>query len=211
MNNKLQIAAALLLAVGSTAAFACDSSTPRCQSLNELVKVLKYEEGVAKAQADCTTNANVMRPEVLSRRRPGMLKGLNDRSPNWESVGQAYQEYVEDACGGPEILGLILEGYRISWDARAPGADLATVLAAARKSGMEGVKDRAALVSADVNRVIGNLLGQMTSAAEKQYSNKLAEIAMGKAMDRLGSCAPTNPPAKPGQEPTLTWPPRKAS
>ena len=210
MNKFQRLLTASAFAVGATTgAVACDSTKPRCQAVNELVKVLQYEQGIAQAQANCEQSAKSMRPEVLNRSRPGMMKGLKSDSPHWPVVQEAFEQYVEDACGGLEIQGLILEGYRISWDTRAPGDELGVVLETARKSGMDGVKEKAALVSADVNRVIGSLLLQMSSAAENQYGNKLAGIATGKALELLGSCPPSSS-SKLSAEPTLTWPTRKA-
>ncbi len=200
---------AIAALAASSSSMACDSTKPRCQSLNELVKVLKYDEGIAAAQASCEANATAMRPETLNRVRPGMLMGINAASPRWNDAQEAYGQYVEDACGGVEIQGLILEGYRIAWDTRAPGEQLEKVLTAAKTSGMQGVKEQAALVSADVNRVIGNLLGQMSVAAERDYGIKLAGLATGKALEMLGSCAPGPAPVKVNAEPTLTWPPKR--
>lgn len=213
MNRMNILGAAIVLALLSGTAAACDSSKPRCQLLNEMVDVLKYEQAIAAVQTRCETRAQSWRPDRVPARDRRILFGINKESAQWEGAMEAHETYVAEACGGEEIKGLILEGYRIAWDGRAPGEKLAGALAKVKASGRDGAKADAEQVSADVNRAIGPLLAGMSRAAMKNYENRLAALATGKALELIGAtCSPTKD-ASP-QVPTSTsavfaWPPRR--
>lgn len=214
MMKHLGAVAAIALAwvAGSPqTANACDQKSPRCQSLNELVVSMGYAAGIGQARAACEVAAGAWEPDRMPMGSRHILKGLNKSSEDWPKVEDAFQTYVSEACGGAEIEYLILEGYRIAWDARAPGAALEAAVKAVRSGTQsEQLAGTAKQVSLDVNRAIGPLLEGMTTAAMRNYQNRLTAIATGEFMAMVGnSCAPKTPgTVKDGRE-KLVWPPKR--
>ena len=212
-TKLVAIVGALWLSLGQEAAFACDNKTARCQKLNEMVVAMDYAAGIGKARAACEQRALGWRPDSMPLGQRHILKGLNKASADWPKVEEAFTTYVQEACGGQEIEYLILEGYRIAWDGRAPAAALDAALNEVRAgSGEVRVKATVGQVSLDVNKAIGPLLESMAAAAMRNYQNRLTAIATGEFMAMIGSsCAPQTPgTVKDGRE-RLVWPPNAGS
>lgn len=206
----------LLLVFGILAAAsaqACDATAPRCKELNALVDQLAYRPQIRRVQAQCEENAKAWKPDSLPAGKRTMLKGLTKAAPNWSATFTAYEMYVSEACGGPEIESLILEGYRIAWDARAPGEKLAQLVTLVRQAGRDAVANEALMVSAQVNNVIGRLLDGMSRTALRNYEARLLAVAMGATSETVGAAcgaATVDAEDRVPQRERLVWPPPKS-
>lgn len=162
--------------------FACNVGDPRCKLSNELIDVLKYKEALAELQMGCRGKAVSMNPESLKANSPGVLMGIVENTNEWTQLGRAYEMFVDEACGGDEVMYLFMASYRQSWDKRLPGAKLNEALSIAKVSGKAGLADDASAVTAEVSRVIGPLIDQMTRFAEFNYSARIKGVVAGEAL-----------------------------
>jgi hypothetical protein len=170
---------------------ACDPKLPRCQAINGLLQDMKYEEAIAEVQMNCRGRAAAMHPDNLRRNRPSMLMGLLPEAESWSMVLNSYDTYLDEACGGPELVYLILAGYQVAWESRTTGEHLGEVVKAVKTSGKDAVKEDSVFVSAEVNRVIAPMLASMSRLAESNYGARIKGIIAGDALEIVkgGSCS----------------------
>lgn len=184
MKTSLKMACAMLvLTVLHGPAAACDPKTPRCQKVDQLIDVLGYRDQVALMQMQCRGKAQKMRPEQLEKTRPAMMMGLIKNTGSWEQLNRAYGMYVDEACGGEELVALVMGAYRYAWNNRLPEASLEAGLVKAKAQGRSALSDDADFVRKQMNQVILPLLVRMELVAQDRYEARIKGIVSGEALE----------------------------
>lgn len=184
---------AILLTLAASSAYACKPGTERCKTINNILELMEYQSAIAQVQMACRGKAAAMHPEQLRKSSPHLLMGVLPASPKWSQVVKAHEDYIEEACGGDEVVYLLLGGYQAAWDAQTPGAKVGEVLEKVKKGGKGEVVEDARVVTERVNQIMQPLLTAMVNLAQSNFAARMHGIVVGE-LNYEGdgqSCTPT--------------------
>ena len=153
-------------------AWACDVAQPKCVAVNQLLEKLQYRDKLLEAQRGCSVNANERSPEALAKKGVMRLLGMKKGDPGWSDAEEAHEKFVGAACGGEEVVQVVLNIYRNEWLREASEGELtkmteagAAIDAAKRSKVAEAARAMAATV-----------LNAMQDRAGEEYEEEIKKL-----------------------------------
>ncbi|TXH00013.1 MAG: hypothetical protein E6R08_00840 [Nevskiaceae bacterium] len=169
----LACAAAAALLAAAQPAMACDVNLPECRRLNELLERMDYRQKLLDGQRKCLDAAEQKSPESLEKK--GVLRALGVvRKPgDWPEANEAYQRFVSVACGGEEVVQVVLQFYRAEWQQRLSPSEVTELV------------DHSTLPSIELQRQVNAaagaraalMLDAMARTAGQEYEEALKPFA----------------------------------
>jgi hypothetical protein len=169
----------MMIAMACTvdAAQACPPGERRCDQVNIVLQKLGYRDSILEGQQQCELGAKGMDPETIANRNSIVYAGIKPGVAGWAELVEAHSQFAVEACGGEEVVQLVLESYRQEWLKRLDDDQL--------KRASEGQMEAARSMLPEVNRVarsrVGHILAAMERRAEQRYIAAMDAVAMGRA------------------------------
>lgn len=159
---------------------ACDVTTHACQQINLMLDRLQYRDALLAAQKECIEAAASKSPAALEK--TGVLRalGIERKATDWPEGLEAFDKFVAVACGGEEIVQVLLHMYRTEWAQVLTSSDI-QALNARSEMPPQGLRQK---VSAIAGGKASTMISAMERTAMKEYedalrpfSTKLKELA----------------------------------